>query len=61
MKFHPLFTKLFAEDGKSLKFRQTKGNYSTSTDDSLIKLYMHRHNMVIFTQYKFHEIPFIAY
>ena len=46
---------------KSLKFRQTKGNNSSTTDDILTKLYMHNYIMVIYTQYKFHESPSIAY
>ena len=47
------------EDKKSLKFRLSKGNNSSITDDTLMKLHMH--NIVIYIQYKFHEIPSIGY
>ena len=54
--------KVMAEDGKkSLKFRQSKGNNSSITDDTLMKLHMHNHTMVIYIQYKFHEIPSAGY
>ena len=51
-----------ADDGKkSLKFRQSKGNKTSIADDTLMKLYMHNHNMFIYIQYKFHEIQFLDY
>ena len=51
-----------AEDGKkSLKFRQSKGNNSTITDDIPIKLHVHILTMVIYIQYMFHEISSISY
>ena len=51
-----------AEDGKkSLSFRQSKGDNSTITHDTLMKLHVHNHIMVIYIQYKFHEIPSVAY
>ena len=31
------------------------------TDDTLMKLQMHKHTMVIYFQYKFHENPSIGY
>ena len=46
---------------KQLKYRQTKGNNSCTTDDILLKLYMHHQPMVIYTQYKFDDIPSVAY
>ena len=40
-----------AEDGKkSLKFRQSKGNNSSITDDTLMKLKVHNNTMVMFIQ-----------
>ena len=54
--------KVMTEDGKkSLKFRQSKGNNSSITDDTLMKLNMHNNTMVIYIQYKLQEISFIAY
>ena len=51
-----------AEDGKkSLKFRQSKGNKSTITDDTPIKLHVHILTMVIYIQYMIHEISSISY
>ena len=47
---------------KSFKFRQSKGNNSSITEDTLMKLSVHNHTMVIiYIQYKFHEIPSIGY
>ena len=46
---------------KSLKFRQGKGDYSSIADVTLMKLNVHNHTMVIYIQYKFCEIPSIAY
>ena len=54
--FHSL-----AEDGKILKFRQSKGDNSSIIDGTLIKLYVHNHTIVLYIQYKFHKIPFIGY
>ena len=51
-----------AEDRKkSFKFRQSKGNNSAITDDTPIKLHMHNPTLIIYIQYKFHEIPSIGY
>ena len=51
-----------AEDGKnSLEFRQSKGNNSSITDATLMPLHVHNHAIVIYIQYKFHEIPSIGY
>ena len=45
------------EDGKkTLKFRQIKGNNYSITNDTLVKLHMHNHTVVVYIQYKFHEI-----
>ena len=44
-----------------MKFRQSKGNDSLKTDDTLMKLHVHNHSMVIYIQYKFQEILFIGY
>ena len=53
---------VMTEDGKkSLKFRQSKGNNSSITDDTMMKLIMHNNTMVIYIQYKFQEISFIGY
>ena len=50
------------EDGKnSLIFRQTKGNYSSITNDILMKFHMHNHTLVIFVLYKFNESTSISY
>ena len=61
MKFHPLLANLWLRTEKIIEFWQTKSNNSSSTDDKLIKLYMHHHPMVIYDQYKLNKIPFIAY
>ena len=62
-KFHEIpkvANKVMAEDEKNtLKFRQLKGNNSSITDDTLMKLHVHNHTMVIYIQFTFHEIPFI--
>ena len=51
-----------AEDGKkSLKFWQSKSNYSSITDDTPMKLNVHNHSIVIYIQHKFHERPSIGY
>ena len=50
-----------AKDGKPSRFRQSKGNNSFITNDSLMKLHMHNHTIVICIQYKIHEILFISY
>ena len=53
---------ILAEDRKkSLKFRQSKGNNSTVTNDTLKQLHVHNLTMVIYIQYKFHEIPTFGY
>ena len=46
---------------KSLIFRQSKGNNSSKTDDTLMKLNMHNNTMVIYIQKKYQEILFIDY
>ena len=46
---------------KSLKYRQSKGDNSSITHDTLMKLHMHNHTMVMYIQYKLHEIPSISY
>ena len=51
-----------AEDAKkSLKFRQSKGNNSYITDDTMMKRHLHNHIMVIYIQYNFDKIPSIGY
>ena len=41
------------DDEKSLNFKQSKGNNSSIVDDTLLKLHMHNHTIVIYIQYKF--------
>ena len=60
MRFHPMLTKSWLGSKKSLKYRHSKGNYSSITDDNL-KIHMHIHTMIKYIQYKFHEIPPIGY
>ena len=46
-----------AEDGKkSSKLRQSKDDNYSITDDTLMKLHMYKHTMVIYIEYKFHEV-----
>ena len=52
---------VMAEDRKTLKFSQSKGNNSSITDDTIIKLHVHNPKLVIYIQYKFHGIPSIGY
>ena len=47
-----------AEDEKTLKYKPSM--YSSITYDTLMKLHVHNQIMVIYTQYKFNEIPFNA-
>ena len=60
-KFHeiPAFGYLvMTEDRKkSLKFRQSKGDNSSITQDTLV----HNHNKFIYIKYKYHEIPSLGY
>ena len=49
-----------AEDDKTLRFKQSKGNSSSITNDKLVKLHVHNTTMVIYIQHKFHDIPFIG-
>ena len=53
-KFHEIPSisyKVIAEDGKkSLKFWQSKGNNSSITDDTQMKLHMYNHQLVIYIQ-----------
>ena len=44
-----------------LKFRQLKGDKSSITHDTLMKLHVHYQTMVTYIQYKIHEIPSIGY
>ena len=47
---------------KSLKFRQSKDNNSSITNNKLENIHVNNHTMIIYNiQYKFHEIPFIGY
>ena len=53
---------VMAEDEKnSLKLRQSKGDNSSITKTTLMKLLVHNHTMVIYNQYKFYNIPSISY
>ena len=50
--------KVMAEDDKkTLKFGQSKDNNSSISDDTMVKLHVHYHIMVICIHFKFHEIP----
>ena len=44
-----------------MKFRQSKGDNSSITDDTLMKLHVNNHTMLLYNQYKFHENQFISY
>ena len=44
-----------------LKCKQSKGNNSSITDYTLMKLHVHNHIMVIYIHYKFHESRSIVY
>ena len=46
---------------KRLKFRQAKGNNSSKSNDTPIKLHVLNHTLVIYIQYQFQENPFIGY
>ena len=62
MRVHPLLSRLrLGIEKKPLKFKQSKSNNSSITNYTLMKLQVHTHTIVIYIQYKFHEIPFIAY
>ena len=61
MRFHPLLIKFWLALKKSFKRRQSKGNYSSRTDNTLINVDVHIHTMDIYTQYNFHDIPSITY
>ena len=37
------------------------GSNSSTSDDTLMNLHMHNYTMVVYIQYKFHEIPSIGY
>ena len=50
-----------ADDRKSLKLRQSKGNNTFIADDYLINLRVHNQNIFKYVQYKFHEIPSLGY
>ena len=60
-KYHLLVTKLWLRTEKSLKFRHWKGNNSSITDDTLVKLRVHNQTVIIYSKYKFYEIPSIGY
>ena len=61
MQLHLMVTKLWQRTKKTLKFRQSKGNSSSVTDDTLSKLQVHNPIIVICIQYKCHEITSIGY
>ena len=44
-----------------LNCRQSKGNNSSLTEYTLMKLHVHKHIMVIYIQFKFHDSPSITY
>ena len=44
-----------------MKFRQSKGNNSSITNDTLVKLHVHNYTVVIYIQYKVHEITSIFF
>ena len=53
--------RVMAEDGKIIEIlRKSKGVNTSITHDTLIKLHVHNHTMVIYIQYKFHEISSIG-
>ena len=56
IKLYPLGYLVVAEDGKTLKCRQPKGNNSAIPDDTEIKLHMHNFAMVLYVRYKFHKV-----
>ena len=63
-KFHeiPFICYLdMTEDGwmEGWKFRQSKDNNFSITNDILMKLHVYHHTIVIYIQYKFYEIPSI--
>ena len=63
-KFHEIPSNgylVIAEDKISLKFRQSKGNNSSITNNTLLKVRLHNNIIVIYIQYKFHEIPLHGY
>ena len=51
---------VMADDRKSLTLWQSMGNNSSLSDGILMKLHVHCHTMVIFTQNKFNDIQFLA-
>ena len=61
MKFHLLVNRLWLRTVKSLKFRQSKGNNSSISDDNLMKHHVHNYTMVIYIHDTFHEIPSIVF
>ena len=44
-----------------MKFRQSNGNNSSIADDTPIKRHMQNLTMVVYIQYKFHELQSIGY
>ena len=56
---------VMAAENRKIKliFRQTKGDNTSITHDTLMKLHMHSHTIVIYIyiQYKFNDIPSIGY
>ena len=61
MKFHSLVNRLWLRTVKSLKFRQSKGNNSSISDDTLMKHHVHNYTMVIYIHFTFHEFPSNAF
>ena len=50
-----------AEEGKKPTEIKAKGDNSSITEDTLMKLHVQNHTMVIYIEYKFQEISFIGY
>ena len=61
MKFHLLLIKLWLRTEKIIKILQSKGNNSCKTSDTLMKLHVHNHTIVIYIQYKLNEISSVGY
>ena len=60
MIIHLLLTKLIGLR-IDLTLQSKDNNSSITDDDTLMKLQERNHTMVIYINYKFHEIPFIIY
>ena len=61
--FHeiPLIGYLFMAEDRKIIEMQSKGNTSSRTNDTLMILHVHNHTIVIYIQYKFHEITSFGY